>query len=77
MEKQIPVVLRRQHLSQKEMHVTVNNNEEFSSNQFMRYDQYIDIAREITLSYKKKKRDGNIFMAWYMLFNFDGMQQYF
>lgn len=56
MEKQIPVVLRRQHLSQKEMHVTVNNNEEFSSNQFMRYDQYIDIAREITLSYKKKKK---------------------
>lgn len=56
MEKQIPVVLRRQHLSQKEMHVTVNNNKEFSSNQFMRYDQYIDIAREITLSYKKKKK---------------------
>lgn len=60
-------VLRRQHLSQKEMHVTVNNNQE----QFMSWSVQWYCKRDNSVIQKKE-------MGLYLwLFNFDGMQQYF
>lgn len=53
-------VLRRQHLSQKEMSLLIITKSLAVINSWV--DQYNGIAREITLSYNKK-RDGIIFIA--------------